>query len=252
MEFCKLNQRQASATTRVRELPSRESTKRRPKCGPDGAGDSPTAIAASAPPEQQKNHQLKETTKATSDPGGIGSPSQIHADDDTPSHEQLPPGISESGRNGITIARTDVDVQNFAAATVALSDGRIACTNCNRWFSSDRVDVHQDICARVNTAAGARGDEKSSRGREHTTAKKVRSAFSPTRYCRRQSSCPVFRGSNASARARRARGCSLGREKRSVSKGNAVDAVVVMQVKFMHRSEPHQNGFALVKQSQSG
>ena len=34
---------------------------------------------------------------------------------------------------------------------VTAGDGRVACSNCFRWFSPDRVAVHQGICLRVNT-----------------------------------------------------------------------------------------------------
>ena len=33
----------------------------------------------------------------------------------------------------------------------ASGDGRVACSNCNRRFSAERVRFHQEICERVNT-----------------------------------------------------------------------------------------------------
>ena len=41
--------------------------------------------------------------------------------------------------------------EDIGDAVLTSSDGRVACSNCNRRFSSERVDVHQEICERVNT-----------------------------------------------------------------------------------------------------
>lgn len=81
---------------------------------------------------------------------------------------------------------------------VASDDGRVACSNCRRRFSADRVGVHEEICKRVNT------DKPKGR-------KKMKRIASVAVGCTRQSSCPVvFR--NKATRARKARGLSLDHE----------------------------------------
>lgn len=231
MEFCRQEQRRESATARAREPPSPDARKRRPKQEPNRSGDSSNTEAPLAHPEQQEQYQYYPANGpaiATNNPDGIVPPSHAHAGDErTSSDEQLPPEISGCGRNATTATSDNADDTHLTknAVRVASSDGRVACTNCDRWFSSDRVDVHEDICVRVNAAAAARRDEKTSRGRECTTKKKVTSAFSPGRFCRRRSSCHVFRGSNALTRARGERGRSLGRERRWERNCNAINDI---------------------------
>lgn len=76
-------------------------------------------------------------------------------------------------------------------------DGRVACTICQRKFSPDRVEVHQDICERVNRTEGrGRQDEKGELPGFHKP---------------RRSSCPAFRCSGA--KTPRTRGCSVGRDR---------------------------------------
>lgn len=77
------------------------------------------------------------------------------------------------------------------------SDGRVACSNCLRKFSSDRVAVHQDICYRINTS------ETTSRiGINRTVGTAVGSI--------RRSSCSPLR-TKAMEERRARRGFSMGR-----------------------------------------
>lgn len=57
--------------------------------------------------------------------------------------------------------------EDIGDVVVASSDGRVACSNCYRGFSSERVGVHQEICERVNT------EENRERHRRRRTIKGV-------------------------------------------------------------------------------
>lgn len=48
-------------------------------------------------------------------------------------------GEGESGVGDVRVGR-------------AGEDGRVACCNCDRKFNADRVQLHQQICMRVNQA----------------------------------------------------------------------------------------------------
>lgn len=54
-------------------------------------------------------------------------------------------GLLELYRHGSNICGIGTD------AAYSEMGERVACSNCQRRFSSDRVDVHQEICMRVNT-----------------------------------------------------------------------------------------------------
>lgn len=221
MEFCELHQRR-SQITRDRGLRLQDRTTRWQQSGVGRASrDIPTPRADSAPNQQEQQRPL--TAPRTARKYVKYTLPQKHTttsyDDTTNAGPR--PGFGSSGdsTSGDTTRDDGEKIEENAAIGAPANDGRIACSNCGRWFSSDRVGVHQDICKRVNTAAlspGGNGNKsgtgKAARNKNTTSA----SSFS-VRSSRRRSSCSVLGGNRtAMARAPGARGRSVGLEKGSI------------------------------------
>lgn len=97
---------------------------------------------------------------------------------------------AQPGRCGNNSTDDNGEVSN---GTVARDDGRVACANCRRKFSPDRVGVHQEICRRVNPnnpIADARG--------RNTFEERTTSAVRSTR----RSSCPALGDDKKTRRTR--------------------------------------------------
>lgn len=206
MKFCERHQRQARAT-RNRGLRSQDRTTRWQQGGVGWADrDIATPRVDSAPKQQEQQRPL--TAPRTARKYTKDAPLQSYAS--TPCHDVTnagpQPGLGSSGGSDTIGVGGENTVEN-AIAVVTASDGRIACSNCQRWFSSDRVGVHQDICRRVNAAASSPDGDRSKSGtaRTATINKQATSASSSIRSSSRRRS-----------RARDARGRSVDREKRSI------------------------------------
>lgn len=107
---------------------------------------------------------------------------------------------TQSGRDGNN-SGDEEDGGVSGGAVIFDRDGRVACGNCRRIFSSDRVGVHQEICQRVNPNDPV---DDARRGRKIV---KMRTTSPPIRSTRR-SSCPAVR--KESIRSRRERDILLG------------------------------------------
>lgn len=124
---------------------------------------------------------------------------------------------AQPGRRGNNSADEDGEVSN---GTVARGDGRVACANCRRKFSPDRVGVHQEICRRVNPnnpIADARGRNIF----EMRTTSVVRST--------RRSSCPALGDDQKTRRSRTERVMPLrhgGDRSRHLPASRAADTMV--------------------------
>lgn len=115
----------------------------------------------------------------------------------TPNYsEAFPKPVGGYSHDGIKNTLPNANI--FSKDTTSSEDdGRVACTACKRKFSPDRVEVHQDICQRVNGTKGrGRRDEEGELSSFHKP---------------RRSSCPTFRCNGVKTPWRR--GCSVGRER---------------------------------------
>lgn len=213
MVFCKQHQKRARNTGNM-GLRSADSSKTRRHGGVGGAGsDTPSSRANSGPDQYQ--HPL--TAPPTARECARETPLQ------PPSHDATNNGPWQGlDSNRERVGDDRGHSENVVVITA--SDGRIACANCKRWFSSDRVGVHQSICKRVNPPSAR---DTSKRGRDKTArSKTAKFASSRIERHRRPSSRLVVgekQAAAAAARARGARGRSAGGEKGSMKGRHAID-----------------------------
>ncbi|CAN0546530.1 unnamed protein product, partial [Ectocarpus sp. 12 AP-2014] len=222
MNMCGRGRRRAR-TPSGRVVQSQDPTKRLSHGGLRGAsGDIPTAgTRISRQQDQQQIHSP------------VGSAAirkySVFPDDEKACDELL--RLNQSGderSTGDTDFATiggDGDSGGVSTAVARSCDGRIACSNCKRRFSSDRAGVHEEICKRVNTTESVRaGTTKSKRGSYKTKRRQQASPASPTSCLdRRRLSSPVVGGRQAPAVGRWARGRSLGRKQRRIRTHHTVD-----------------------------
>lgn len=178
MKFCgrsKGRERAAGGNGSTRMLRSQEPTTRRRQSGVGAACGTTHASGANSGPDPQQRPQTassRTTGKCTKD-------APPESDASAPSRDDInnagsPPGLG-SNEDG---SRRYIE-----------ADGRVACSNCLRRFSPDRVGVHQDICKRVNEAVVSRddGDRTKCERRKTLKTSKPQSAF-----YRRGSNHPVL------------------------------------------------------------
>lgn len=217
MKMCGRGRGQRRArTTPGRVVRSQDPTKGLSQGGLRGSsGDTPTSgTRPSRQQEQQQSH---------SPVGSVAMRKHSTLEDDEiargeqPRPKQSGDERSSSETNFTTIG-DDGNSGGVSTALEASSDGRIACSNCKRRFSSDRVGVHEEICKRVNTATPVRAAaDKSKRGSYKTKRSQQASSASATGCLyRRRLSSPIIGGRQSPAVGRWARGRSLGRKQRCI------------------------------------
>lgn len=228
-KLCERHQRRAR-TTRDRGVRLQHRTTRWQQSGVGRVGrDIPAPRVDSAPHQQEQQRPLTAPRTARKYPKDalVQTHASTTADDDA-TNARPRSGLGSSGvsTTGDTTGDGGENTAENATIVASASDGRIACSNCRRWFSSDRVGVHQDICRRVNKAAPSPDGDSSRSGTEEAVniEKTASSSSSSVRFSRRRSSCPAFGGNRtAMARACGAWGRSAGLEKRSNRDRYAID-----------------------------
>lgn len=220
MKMCGRGRRRAR-TTPGRAVQSQGPTKRLSQGRLRGAsGDTPMAGNRSIrQQDQQQSHSsvgseaMRKHRAFSHDQKTCGELSRSNqSGDERSSSDTNFTTIGDDGDSGGVITRVETS-----------SDGRIACSNCNRRFSSDRVGVHEEICKRVNTATPVRAADKSKRGSYKTKGQQASSASPRSCLYRRRLSSPVVGGRQARAVGRYSRGRSLGRKPRRIRTRQIVD-----------------------------
>ncbi|CAM9334124.1 unnamed protein product [Ectocarpus sp. 8 AP-2014] len=217
MKMCGRGRRRAR-TTPGRVVQSQDPTRRLSQGGLRGAsGD--TLTAGTRTSRQQDQQHMHSPVGSAAIRKHRTFPDDEKACDELSRLNQSGDERSSSDTNFATIGG-DGDSGGVSNAVETSCDGRIACSNCKRRFSSDRVGVHEEICKRVNTTESVRaGTNKSKRG-----SYKTKRTASPTSCLYRQRlSNPVVGGTQAPAVGRWARGRSLGRKQRRIRTHHTVD-----------------------------
>lgn len=194
MKTCRRDSRRAQSTrgTRRRCQDPVMAAKQR---SVEGDHNAPAAGAFSTRRRRQQQQQLPIATTTTLCAMGGSSSNSIlcsHASDIEPGPQQTSTGDGEHCCHF-------EDVGGVEDVALTSRDARVACSNCNRRFSSERVGVHQEICERVNTEEN-RERHRTKKG----VGSNVRSATQ-----RSHRSAP---GYGAARRRRRAQELPLGRE----------------------------------------
>lgn len=198
MKTCKRDSRRAQSTRGMRRRcqdPAMAAQQR----SVEGNYNAPAAGVFSARRQQQQQQQqlpMTTTTLCARKESSSSSSSPLlcsHASGIEPGPQQTPIDNGEHCRHF-------EDVGDVGDVALTSRDARVACSNCNRRFSSERVGVHQEICERVNT--------EENRERHIRTKKGVGSSVrSATQRPHRSAS-----GYGAARRRRRAQEVPPGRE----------------------------------------
>lgn len=218
MKFCEQRKRRARININM-GLRSPDSTETRRQGGVGGSSsDTPSSMANSGPDQQQHPFGTPQTVREY----GREIPPQAQSHDVSNSAPQGLGGNGDSISCGERLGDGRGHNENKDGnVVVTASDGRIACTNCQRRFSPDRVGVHQNICKRVNPPSAR---DTSERGKGTTArSKKARFASPRVEPRRRKSIRPVVGEIHAGARARGGRGRSVPGVKCSIKGGHAID-----------------------------
>ncbi len=199
MKFCgrsKGRERAADGNGHTRRLRSHEPTTRQRQSGVGTVCGNTAASGANSGPDLQQRPQtaLASSSSSSRKAGKTAEDAPLESDALAPSRNNThdagsPPGLAsdEDGSSGSGSSSRHVE-----------ADGRVACSNCLRRFSPDRVGVHQDICERVNAAVETRGvRERKCQWRKTLKISKPQSSS-----CRRGSNRPLLGEFGAAARAR--------------------------------------------------
>jgi len=182
MKFCgrsKGREQAADGDGSPRRFGSQETTTRRRQSGVGGACESTRASGANSEPDLQRRPRPRTASSRTA--GKCSKDAPLESAALASSRDDTDDAGSPRGLGG----NEDGSSRQVGA------DGRVACSNCLRRFSPDRVGVHQDICKRVNAAAAKRERRKTPKTSKPQSASR-----------RRRSNRPVLGQFRAAAAAR--------------------------------------------------
>ncbi|CAM9426458.1 unnamed protein product [Ectocarpus sp. 4 AP-2014] len=223
MKMCGRGRRRAR-TPPGRVEQSQDPTKRLSQGGLRGAsGDTPAAGTRTS--RQQDQQQIHSRVGSAAMRKHSAYPDDEKACDELSSRLNQSGDERSSSDTDFATIGDDGDSRGLSTAVETSCNERIACSNCKRRFSSERVAVHEEICKRVNTTESVRaGINKSKRRSLKTKRGKQASPASPTSCVdKRRLSSPVVGGRQAPAVGRWVRGRSLGRKQRHIRTHHIVD-----------------------------
>lgn len=220
MQLCPQRKRR-TRTTASTGLRSLSSTKTRRQGGESGA-DNGTLVSTATSGANQHQHRstAPQTAREHTEEPPLQAPPP-HDVKNTASRQGLD-GDKDSASCSERLGDDRAQNENEdCIVVITASDGRVACTNCQRWFSSDRVGVHQNICKRVNPPS-ARDTSKREQGGT-ASSKKAKFTSSRVESRRRKSGRSTVGETHAAARTRWGRGRSVGGEKSSIKDHHPID-----------------------------